>query len=141
MVMNDKRISKDSYADSSYEIVIMIYSETLVAVKADLAEKPIETGGNATPTTIINIDKIDKLGVLGNVQAKNVQTGDHSSIHKQPTAEEKKKSIIWKILKVIVKIIGAIVIGVIVAVVIDILGDFGWLQSIKASIHHISWPK
>lgn len=47
--MNDKRISKDSYADSPYEIVMMIYSETLVAVKSDLAEKPAETERNTTP--------------------------------------------------------------------------------------------
>jgi hypothetical protein len=48
-----------------------------------------ETGGNAAPATIINIDKINKLGVLGNVQAENVQTGDYSSIHKQPTMDKK----------------------------------------------------
>jgi hypothetical protein len=45
MVMNNKRINKDSCADSPYEIVMMIYSETFVVVKADLAEKPAETGG------------------------------------------------------------------------------------------------
>ncbi len=103
-------------------------------VQADIANlKPEEARGNATPATIINIDK---LNVLRDVQAENMQTGDYSSIQKQPTAVEKKKSIVGKILKIIVKVIGAIIVGIIVAVVIDILGDFGWLQSIKELIYN-----
>jgi hypothetical protein len=92
------------------------------AAKANLAEKPAETGGNATPATIINIAKIDKLGVLGDVRAESVQTGDNSSIHKQMITGEKNKSIIWKILK----IIGAI------AALLTILHYLGWLEPIKA---------
>jgi len=69
-----------------YEIVMMIHSEALVALKASLAEKAAGKRGNATAATIINIDK---LGVLGDVQAENVQTGDYSSIHKQPTIDKK----------------------------------------------------
>jgi hypothetical protein len=88
--------------------------------QADL--KSAEAGQNATSTTIINIDKIDKLGVLGNVQAESVQTGDYSSIHKQTITGENNKSIIWKILK----IIGAI------AALLTILHYLGWLEPIKA---------
>jgi hypothetical protein len=60
----------------------------------------------------------------------------------QPASgDEKKKGIIWKILKIIVKVIGAIVIGIIVAIVIDILGDFGWLRLIKEFIYNGMLPK
>ena len=110
-----------------------------VLLKAELnrqpKEKPAETGGNATAEKIINIENFR--GILADdVQAEIVQTGDHSSIHKQTITGEKKKGIIRKILKIIVKVISAIVIGIIVAIVIDILGDFGWLQSIKEFIYN-----
>jgi hypothetical protein len=59
----------------------------------------------------------------------------------QPAKEQKKKGVIWKILKIIVKIIGAIVIGIIVAVVIDIFGDFGWIGKIKIIIYNIFTSK
>ncbi len=96
--------------------------------KADLPnEKPEGRGQN------INIQNFT--GVLGNVQQpENLQIGDHACIPNHDRTEEKKKGIIRKLLKIIVRIIGAIVIGIIVAVVIDILGDFGWLQSIKVFI-------
>lgn len=98
-------------------------------------EKPAETERNATTEKIINIENFR--GILADdIQAEIVQTGDHSSIHKQTIAGEKKKGIIRKILKIIVKVISAIVIGIIVAIVIDILGDFGWLQSIKEFIYN-----
>ena len=74
---------------------------TLVQLCRAKHEKPAEPGGNAAPATIINIDKVDKLGVLGNVQAESVQTGDNSSIHKQTIITEKKKGIIGKILRII----------------------------------------
>ena len=102
-------------------------------------EKPAETGGNAITAKIINIGNFK--GVLGDIQAENVQTGDYSSIHKQPITVEKKRGIIGKILKVIVKIIGAIIVGIIVTVVTDILGNFGWLQSIKEFIYNNLWLK
>jgi hypothetical protein len=88
--------------------------------QADL--KPAERRENATPATIINIDKIDKLGVLGNVQAEIVQTGDYSSIHEQMITGEKKRGIFIRLLK----IIGAI------AALLTILHYLGWLEPIKA---------
>jgi hypothetical protein len=42
-----------------------------------------ETKQNTTPAKVINIGNFK--GVLGDVQAENVQTGDRASIHKQPT--------------------------------------------------------
>jgi hypothetical protein len=109
-------------------------SKILEPTKPAASRKSEETGGNATPAKIINIENFR--GVLADdIQAEIVQTGDNSSVHEQTITGEKKKGVICKILKVIVKIIGAIVIGIIVAVVIDILGDFGWLQSIKALIY------
>jgi hypothetical protein len=116
--------------------------DELQCIKAKLEyqnEKPAETGQNATPAKTINIKNFK--GILADdVQAEIVQTGDHSSTHKQTITGEKKEGIIRKILKIIVKVIGAIVIGIIVAIVIDILGDFGWLQSIKEFIYS-SLPK
>ena len=89
--------------------------------EADLAdEKLAERGQN-----IINIEKFN--GVLGDVQAENVQTGDHSSIHKPPVTEKKEKGIFRKLLK----IIGIVIVAIIAAIVVDILGDLGWLESIK----------
>lgn len=98
-----------------------------------------ETGQNATPATIINIEK---LGVLGDLQAENVQTGDYSSIHKQPTAREKKpklRIISWIFAKTshfILTVIVTIFATVIAAIVVDIFADFGWLQLIKEFIHN-----
>jgi hypothetical protein len=82
-------------------------------------QKPEERGGNAAPATVINIDK---LGVLGNVQAENVQTGDYASIHKQTITTEKKKSILIRILK----ITGAIIIGIIGSFIAAILFWYFW---------------
>lgn len=94
-------------------------------------EKLTEIEQKTAPAKIINIGNFK--GVLGDIQAENVQTGDYSSIHKQPVTAEKKKGIIKKILK----IIGAIVVAVIAAIVVDFFADFGWLQSIKAFIDKI----
>jgi uncharacterized protein YqgV (UPF0045/DUF77 family) len=51
------------------------------------------------------------------------------------------KGIIRKLIKIIVGIIGTIIIGIIGAVVTDILGDFGWLEKIRTTIHNILTPK
>jgi hypothetical protein len=83
------------------------------------AEQPAETERNTTPATIINIDK---LNVLRDVKAENVQTGDYASIHEQKITGDKKKSIIWKILK----IVGAIIVGIIGSLIAAILFQYFW---------------
>jgi hypothetical protein len=96
-------------------------------LQADLAStKPAEKEQKAP----INVH-------MENVQAKNLQIGHDASIHEQQITEEKKKGIFIRLLKVI----GAIVVAVIAAIVVDIFADFGWLQSIKAFIYNILWPK
>jgi uncharacterized membrane protein YraQ (UPF0718 family) len=94
-------------------------------------KKPAETEQKAA----INVH------ISGDVKAEKIQIGHDATIQEQTITEEKKKGIIWKVLKVIVKIIGAIVIGIIVAVVINILGDFGWIGKIKIIIYNIFTSK
>jgi len=112
-----------SYLDKLEEIIKELDSTVAGA------QKPAETEQNTTPAKIINIGNFK--GILGDVQAENVQTGNHASIHKQTVTTEKKKGILKKLLKWLVGVIGAIVVGIIVTVVTDILGDFGWIERIK----------
>lgn len=51
------------------------------------------------------------------------------------------KRIFKKTSHFILTIIGAIFVTVIAAIAVDIFADFGWLQSIKAFIYGILWPK
>jgi hypothetical protein len=107
------------------------------AQKSAEAEQPTEASGvkteqNAAPA--INIENIENFkGILGDVQAENVQTGNHASIHKQTVTAEKKKGILKKLLKWLVGIIGAIIVSIIA----DILGHFGWFERIKTIVHNI----
>jgi len=97
--------------------------------KADLPnEKPEETEQKTTPAKIINIENFK--GILGDVQAENVQTGNHASTHKQTVTAEKKKGILKKILKWLVGIIGTIVVT-------DILSDLGLIKWIRIVFHNI----
>ena len=61
---------------------------------------------NAAPEKIINIENFK--GILGDVQAENVQTGNNASIHKQTVTAEKKKGILRKIPRWIYYILGAL---------------------------------
>ena len=83
---------------------------------ATSGDKAGETKQNSTPAKIINIEHFQ--GVLGDVQQpENLQIGDNTSIHKHDRSEEKKKGIIWKILKIIVIIVAIITfIGTIVGI-------------------------
>ncbi len=81
-------------------------------------KEPAEAGQDATPAKIINIENFK--GVLGDVRAENVQTGDHASIYKQRKVE--KKGIVKKLLR----IVGFL------AALLTILHYFGWLGAIKA---------
>jgi len=88
--------------------------DALEAIKANvehqqqikLPEKPAKTGGNATPTTIINIDK---LGVLGNVKAESVQTGDYARHAGRNIDAPKPKKSIWGLIKKVSLILSIIV--------------------------------
>lgn len=66
---------------------------------------------------------------------------DHVQTDLKPEKKGMAKRIIGWILKktwhFVVTIIGAIVVGIIVTVVIDILGDFGWIEQIKAFIYNV----
>lgn len=94
-------------------------------------EKPAETERNTTPA--INIQ--DSNVILGDVrQAENQQVGYNANINKHEKTKDKKGGIVWNLLKWFIGIIAA-------AVMTDILGDFGWIQSIKAFFYSILWPK
>lgn len=76
----------------------------LEKVKADLSKKKLAVTEQDTTaakdrsktTGSINIENFH--GIIGDVQAENVQTGEHSSIHKQPKAENQNKLSVLKIL-------------------------------------------
>jgi hypothetical protein len=95
---------------------------------------PADKGGEAGDTPIqFNIQNSNV--ILGDVQAEKVQTGDRSSIRKQTITTEKKKSIVGKILKIIVAIIGFL------AALLTISHYLGWLEPIKEFIRSILLPK
>jgi hypothetical protein len=100
------------------------------------AKQPAETGQKDTPAKIINIGNFK--GILGDIQAENVQTGNHASIHKQTVIVEKKKGILRRIPYWIYILTGflATLLGV-----FYYLDYFGWLDPIKAFISKILWPK
>jgi hypothetical protein len=135
----DARVEEAEVLGSARRLISRLQQIAQSARNELSAKKLAGTGRDITPAKIINIENFK--GVLGDVQAENVQTGDYASIHKQPVTEEKKKGIIKKTLK----IIGAIVIGIIssliAAILIDIFGDFGWIVKIKTIIYHIQMPK
>lgn len=128
------RILVDSLKGTLYDLADTLQQIADSAREELSSEQPAETERNAIPAKIFNIGSFK--GVLGDIQAENVQTGDYSSIHKQPITAERKRGIIKKILK----IVGAIVVAVIAAIVVDIFADFGWLQSIKEFIYNL-WRK
>jgi hypothetical protein len=86
----------------------------------DETKTPAEAERNAP----INIQNFQ--GILGNVQAENVQTGNDSFVDKHVEIKKEKKSII----KIILGTIGAIIIAIIAAAVVDILGHFGLFEKI-----------
>jgi len=88
---------------------------------ADLVKQPAtpETKPDSTPVQIINVQNFK--GILGNVQAENVQTGDQANINKQDEPE-KKKGILRKLWWIIAGVVGF------VASVLGILEHFGWLE-------------
>ena len=74
--------------------------------------------------TAINIQNFQ--GILGDVKAENVQTGNHSFVDKHVETEKKKKSII----KILLEFIGAIIIAIIATAAVDVLGHFGLFERI-----------
>ena len=127
--------------ESSGEISVMIAK----AAARELAEKLrliADTGEsyqkqtriteqNTAPAISIQNSNV----ILGNVhQPENLQVGDNANINKHEKTEGNNKGIVWNLLKWFIGIIAA-------AVATDILGDFGWIHSIKAFIYSILWPK
>jgi len=117
------------------------------------AHRPAETEQNAAAKTI-NIRKFQ--GILGDVQAENVQTGDlttmkkHIATKKPAETNQNTNPPKWwrRIIKWIFNktshLIGSIVIAIIATlvatIVIDILYDFGLITIIKGFIYNL-WSK
>ncbi len=74
---------------------------------------------------------------IGEIQAENVQTGNHASIHKETKADKQNRGSVKKLLK----IVGAIIVGLFVAFLADIFGNLGWTERITDFIYRIFWPK
>lgn len=91
--------------------------------------KRTETEQNSESTGSINIQKFK--GILGNVQAGHVQTGDHASIHEQDETEKKKKGILRKLWWIIATVVGFL------AALLTCLYYLGWLEPIKVFIYKL----
>jgi len=82
-----------------------------------------ETKPDSTSAQSIHIQNFQ--GILGDVQAENVQTGDKTLIHKHSETEKKKKGILrnlWWIITAIVGFLGSL---------LGIFNHLGWLESLK----------
>jgi hypothetical protein len=99
-------------------------------------KKPAETKQDITPSEdqeekakkIPSINIKDSNVIFGDVQSENVQTGDYSSIHKQPTAGEKKpklRIISWIFTKTS-HLIWAIIIATVGSLIAAILIRYFW---------------
>lgn len=97
----------------------MLKTQQIIGEMGDETKKKPEAEQNSS----INIQNFQ--GVLGNIQAENVQTGNHSVANKY-IESEKKKSVLRKLLG----IIGAIILAIIATIVVDVLGHFGLLEGI-----------
>jgi hypothetical protein len=69
------------------------------------AQGQTESERRAPPVQNLNITQNVK-SIFANVQAENVQTGDHASINKQDETERKKKSVVGKVLEIISTVLG-----------------------------------
>lgn len=94
-----------------------------------------ETEGDLTGSKTINIGNFQ--GILGDVRAENVQTGQHAAINKHVEREQKKTGIVRKLLKWLVGIVAAVIVSIITALVTDFVGHFGWSER----IYDWLWPK
>lgn len=129
----------DNITHPNFQFYVQKAIDALEAIRAKIkrqqkiekGEKPAETEQEATPLPI-NIKNSNV--ILGDVhQGGNLQVGNHTQIQEISTREEKNKGILKKSLK----IVGVIIVSIIAAVVTDILGDFGWIESIKGFIYKI----
>ncbi|HCO96670.1 MAG TPA: hypothetical protein DIU00_22485 [Phycisphaerales bacterium] len=99
------------------------------AGKRGAKEKPTsETKSDSTPAQNINIENYVR---MGNVQAENVQTGDHGTINKHAGIERNKKSIVRKVLEIIAAIFAFL------AALLTCLYYLGWLEPIKVLIYKL----
>ncbi len=73
--------------DTSDSLSALAQLQQLCAECDGKTENPAETKQNVAPAKVINIKNFK--GILGDVQAENVQTGDSSSIHKQLATDKK----------------------------------------------------
>ncbi len=133
---NPKIVGRKDVTDEIAEMVKFLdkcKDEMIQGIKVtDLASlKPAETERNAAPAKII-IKNFK--GVLGDVQAETVQTGDYASIHKHPVTAEKKKGIFRRIPYWIYILI------CLFASLITIL-EWGPIKAFIGFIGKILWPK
>lgn len=98
-------ITSDNYQSWTELLVCMSHKDFWV----DLAEEPAETEQNTTlakkekdkSKTIGSVNIQNFHGILGDVQAENVQTGNHASIHKETKAGEQNKSLLIRLLQLL----------------------------------------
>jgi len=127
---NDETIAEDFWGelqkrwDYSEETRAKI-KEEIEAVKLD-SKAGQGNVGKADSKIDQNINTQNFHGILGNVQAENVQTGDKNLIYKHTETEKKKKGIfrnLWFIISAIVAFLSSL---------LGVLNHLGWLESFKA---------
>jgi hypothetical protein len=119
-------------ADLSWMDILNHLRFWLTERQEKLSKKTGGKAGDEKPAGIEQNIKIQNFtGVLGNVQqAKNLQIGDHASIHKHDSTEEKKKCILRKIPYWIY------ILTLFFAALLTCLYYLGWLGPIKGFILH-----
>lgn len=97
--------------------------------KAGDMNKPAKAKPDSVPAGNIKIQNFQ--GILGDVQAENVQTGDYAGINKHDGTEKEKKGIIKKLFGIIVAVVAFL------AALLGIFNHLGWLEPIKEFISRI----
>ncbi len=108
-------------------------TENIEQQKKDGQAEPLKEPAKAKPDSALagNINIQNFQGILGDVQAENVQTGDYTSICKHDGIEKKKKGIIKKLFGIIAAVVAFLV------ALLGIFNHLGWLEPIKEFISRI----
>ncbi|MBW8001020.1 MAG: hypothetical protein FVQ80_03250 [Planctomycetes bacterium] len=116
-----------------------------VELRANLINSGLGSASEYTFNRIVNDARTlaqrlrDAVGDLPN--EKPAETGKNAATAKGWGIKRITGWIFKKTSHFILTVIVAIFVTVIAAIMVDILADFGWLQSIKAFIYRILWPK
>lgn len=86
--------------------------------------EPLKEPAKAKPDSALagNINIQNFQGILGDVQAENVQTGDHAGINKHDETEKEKKGIVKKLFGIIAAVV------IFLAALLTCLYYLGWLE-------------